>query len=1026
VARPLDRKLVVAPTAGEARELLRRLALEGGGWVGFELTTPRPLALSLARDALDAGGLRLLDPFDQQALLDEALDAVVQSGIGDGLDELTEGVGFREAVHGAVTALRLAGLDAEALRAAGRRDWKRRVFLARVLERYDALLAGRRRADTSTVLSFALAALDRSPDAVTPALGADSIALMPGLGCRGLVGKLLDALRARGATVLETDPVVGLEPPEGILWRAAGTPTGGSFLHAPAEGPREAHTPRIELFRAGSINDELREVLRRAVAAGRRWDEVEIIATDPVAYGSALHALSVRLGVPVTYAVGLPVERTRTGRVVQAYLDWISEGFQAHVIRRLLEAGDLRPRRGARFHAPADLARRFRSLRIGWGRLRYRAQIRQALTALEQTERGKWESAEAFERSTARAREELEALRSILFRPLQETPSVPDRAGEGGGPVSPAELARGLSAFLRRVPRGSGPDAAAREQIERIVERVRATLDRRTNFEAALSILRRHLAIRVRAPEPGEGPDEAGAPWRSEGGHLHLSDPEHGGVSGRPSVFIVGVDAERVPGAGAQDPILPDSDRRLVGHALPTSSDLLRERVFRFAALFARLRGEVTLSYGAWDAVEARSVAPSPVMLQALRLERRDPSVTFEDLHRALGRVACPLPGEGRPALDGDDVWMRALGSGGILRRGTETVRAAFPRLDAGLAARDARREELPGPHHGVIESRPELDPRGHPELVISASRLEDLGTCPLRYLYGNVVRIRPPDDPELDPDRWLDPLRRGGLMHAVYEGTLREARARKIEPKSAAFETLALETLDAQVRAARAEVPSPGDGVARREIGALQEDVRSFVLMIRERGAPWVALEFGFGLGERPAVVLDVPGGAIRLRGAVDRVDEDLSGIFVIDYKTGVPRDHQSGKGAFNGGRRLQHAVYSEAVERLLDRQVVAGQYHFPTRRGENEVHSYERARLHPLPELLARMLDGVAAGAFIPTDESADCRFCDYAPICRVNASGQGGAESPMAEWTKERLVGPGTPPELAYLSSVRTLED
>ena len=64
--------------------------------------------------------------------------------------------------------------------------------------------------------------------------------------------------------------------------------------------------------------------------------------------------------------------------------------------------------------------------------------------------------------------------------------------------------------------------------------------------------------------------------------------------------------------------------------------------------------------------------------------------------------------------------------------------------------------------------ARPELDPRVNPDVVLSASRLEDLGTCPLRYLYRTVLRLRPPDDPEFDPDRWLNALERGSLLHAV------------------------------------------------------------------------------------------------------------------------------------------------------------------------------------------------------------------------------------------------------------------
>ena len=50
----MDRKLLVAPTFGAGRELLRGLARRGHGWVGFEVSTPRPLALRLARPALTA------------------------------------------------------------------------------------------------------------------------------------------------------------------------------------------------------------------------------------------------------------------------------------------------------------------------------------------------------------------------------------------------------------------------------------------------------------------------------------------------------------------------------------------------------------------------------------------------------------------------------------------------------------------------------------------------------------------------------------------------------------------------------------------------------------------------------------------------------------------------------------------------------------------------------------------------------------------------------------------------------------
>jgi ATP-dependent helicase/nuclease subunit B len=676
--------------------------------------------------------------------------------------------------------------------------------------------------------------------------------------------------------------------------------------------------------------------------------------------------------------------------------------------------------------APGDLARRFRSLRIGWGRRRYRRQIRQALEVLDAASPRRGESEARLRRRTETARNEIRALRSILFPTLKATPSVPDRMGEGGGPVSPAELARGLRAFLRRTPKGKGPDAAARAELMRILERVEATLRRRTHFEAAVAILQRHLDFRVSAPTPdGEGGDDRGAPWRSEGGHLHLSDLEHGGFSGRPEVFVVGIDADRIPGPGTQDPVLLDSERRALSEDLPTSADIMRERVFRFAAFLARLRGRVTVSYCGWNAADARTVAPSPLLLQVLRLQRRDGTLAFADLHEALGRACSAFPEVDAPDLDGDDVWLRALRGGNVLRAGVDAVRAAFPRLDAGLTAAHLR-ADVPGPHHGLVEPRPEeLDPRRNEGLVVSASRLEDLGTCPLRYLFSSVLRLYPPDDYELDPDRWLDPLQRGSLLHAVFEATLRRAHDEGVRPGEAAFADLAAEALDAECVRAREEIPAPGEGVRNRELTSLAEDVRSFVRMVRELSPRWVALELRFGLGDADELVLQVPGGEVRLRGAVDRVDEDLQGLHVIDYKTGVSRDYGAGTGAFHGGRRLQHAIYAEAAEGLLGGEVVAGEYHFPTRRGENQRHVFPRLQLAGLPTLLGHMLDAAGAGAFVPTDDENDCRFCDFAEVCRVSRDPFGKIHSPMAEWSKEHL-GVGLSPAVQHLKAVRGFED
>ncbi|MDX1495763.1 MAG: hypothetical protein R3253_16960, partial [Longimicrobiales bacterium] len=282
---PVGRKLLVAPNMAAGRELLRRLTLDGSGWVGFEVTTVSRLAHRLAEGGLERSQSTILDPFDHQALLDEALDSALTAEKA-GLGELSEGVGFREKVHGAVNALRLAGITPKDLDGARFVQWQKKLFLLRVLQRYERLLAERRRADPATVLRLALSALDDAGNKLPPSLDADSIHLMPGLNTRGLAGRLIAELGARGGRVLETDPVVGLEAPGAVLWGKSGAPSPGSFLHAVEALEDGVDVLEVDLFHAASVDAELREVLRRIVEQGLRWDQVEIVTPDPAAYGS--------------------------------------------------------------------------------------------------------------------------------------------------------------------------------------------------------------------------------------------------------------------------------------------------------------------------------------------------------------------------------------------------------------------------------------------------------------------------------------------------------------------------------------------------------------------------------------------------------------------------------------------------------------------------------------------------------------------------------------------------------------------
>ncbi len=185
------------------------------------------------------------------------------------------------------------------------------------------------------------------------------------------------------------------------------------------------------------------------------------------------------------------------------------------------------------------------------------------------------------------------------------------------------------------------------------------------------------------------------------------------------------------------------------------------------------------------------------------------------------------------------------------------------------------------------------------------------------------------------------------------------------------------------------------------------------------------MALELAFGIGDDDPVLLELEQGQLRLRGAIDRVDENLQGVHVVDYKTGVPWGLEGGSGTFDGGRRLQHALYAHAAEQRLGGTVVSGEYHYPTRRGENQAFVFDRLRLAGVGPLLDLMLDTVASGSFVPTERADDCRFCDYADVCRARQARFGKVISPLAEWSEQHL-NTGLWPAFAQLKRVRTFED
>ena len=1043
---PTDDKLLLCQPRGVGRELLHALARSGVSWLGFRAQTPRDLAKEIAAPFLARDDLAPIDGFQELALLDEAIDEVLDSTVGAVLADLREAVGFRNALASAVREMRLSGLDAGSVAAARLEDPRKCAALAAIQHRYEAGLRSASLVDLSDVLRRAVAVLEDGAALearvfIGAALEA-RVFIVPGMPLHGLRGALLERLLERGAEVLPADPVGGVDAPEGLLQPATeGPPIGPfSFLYAVEDllvptlfTPGEERED-IEIFAAASPVDEIREVLRRVMAAGIPWDEVEIVTTDRIVYGTALDSIAPGLvaagdhGTRVTHAAGLPVARTRVGRAITGYLRWIGEGFPEELLRSLFQYGLLRGDSGEHGFSGQRAARLIRSLRIGWGRNRYRRQVEWALEGLDRPPRERDRrnlTDEQVARSRERRRTDLEALRDVLEPILEATPSTPDRLDTNSVTVSPAALAGGVLCFLDFVPTPEEPDTEgeAKRRLVEVLQRAAATLTRETTFGAAVAILQRFLDLRVPSPST-----HGRVPWSSAGGYLHFTDIDHGGLSGRPNTFVVGLDAGRFPGLGTQDALLLDIDRIRLTDELPISADLLAERRYALAAMLAGLRGRVALSYSAWDASEGRNLSPSPVLLQALRLKTLNPSATYEDLHGTTRPICGPVPSSDA-RIGSVDVWLDHLDDNGVLRPGLEAVRTEFRGLDDGLRGRELRLDGGLNAHKGVVVPRPDLfDPRRQGrELLLSASRLETLAGCPLRYFFGYVLGLRPPDDVKFKADNWLDPLQRGSMFHDVYEELVNTALGRGLDTDDPELVTLAEAIFERAIDSARFNVPTPSEAVFERERRELRADLDVFLGMLAEDGARWLATEwkFGFGDPESPEVELLLGDDAVYLRGAVDRIDElDGEALGIVDYKTGSAFKFRPNTGTYNNGSRLQHALYSQAVEQILERPVAQAEYQFPTVKGDPRRALYERALLDRWPEILMALFDMIAAGHFLPPfDDNPPCKICDFKSVCRVSEDRYGKQTSPPVEWAKENHA---LKPEYEPMLRLRHIDD
>lgn len=986
-AHLLEGKWLLAPSRRVGFQWLDRLALDGLPVVNLHVRTLKSAAFELACPLLADRGLSTLSEEMAPFLVDTLFSRLAGRGSGYLLGQ-PPGEGLYRKVFGAIRDLRLAGLSRADLSGGSPGDPAKARDLSLLLDEYARELESRRLVDYAGLLDLARERLISSPES----LGPETLLLLPG---------------EPELTVRERD-LLGLIPPGRLIRLEVDSPSRGvsvpaalARVFAPQDNASSSRVPSVGIFRAVGEPNEVREALRRVLENGWRLDEVELLHTDPEIYVPLVFELGRSLpemrrgsplGVPFTFAEGVPVRLSRPGRALVAWLEWISRDFPQNALAAILHDGLLEVADAQEDYG--ELAALLRLAPIGVGRDRYLPGLDRLVRSLERRPASLGgEDDEDRESSPDRERDSrrlglARTLRTFVRRLVELSP-------EPGAPAK--ELIERAARFLNESVRSVNElDNFARESLLEHIREIGEWVGETSGLDTVSCLAGLVDSLRV----GGSGP----AP-----GCIHVAGLHSGGHSGRPVTFILGLDDSRFPGAGLQDPVLLDAERLRLSPGLPTAASRLERGVSEFVDLLARIGGQVFTGFSCRSILDNREMFPSPILLHVYRALSGDFSADQALMLERLPAAVSFAPRNSESCLDIAEWWMHALCAGPSRAAHRALVEREFPHLGQGRRAVEARLSgRLTGYDGWVPEAGRDLDPTAGHGRVMSASAFELLGRCPLAFFYRYGLGIDPPREHSADLEIWLENMDAGSLLHSVFHDFIHTLRGGGRVPENTPEQSELLSGILADwIGRYRQEHPPASESAFHRRRRMLERTAAVFLSeeAVHCRTSTPVYLEWAVGMepeqggegGCFPAGRIELADGrSVRVQGRIDRVDRTAGGNFAVwDYKTGSSGRY-SLSNPFRQGRVMQHWLYLRLAGETLSREhdpdsrVESFGYFFPGPAERGRRLWWKSDNLDAGEEILALLCEIVSAGAFIATNEGdrenqPDCRFCDFQAACR-----------------------------------------
>jgi DNA helicase-2/ATP-dependent DNA helicase PcrA len=243
-------------------------------------------------------------------------------------------------------------------------------------------------------------------------------------------------------------------------------------------------------------------------------------------------------------------------------------------------------------------------------------------------------------------------------------------------------------------------------------------------------------------------------------------------------------------------------------------------------------------------------------------------------------------------------------------------------------------------------------------ELLLSHRQVDDYQTCPLKYRYVHQLRV---------PILRHHTVVYGSTIHAVVEFYLKRRVAGSYTSLDDLLEEYERKWLNQGFISWEHEEERKRAGRAALTRFWHQEEAEGLK-------PTWVEKDFAFSVG------------ANRVRGRFDRVDEDLLGAVIVDYKTSeVTRQKDADRRVAENlqlkmyalaWREMTGALPQRVELRFIETHVVGR--HTP---GEADVQAAVAA--------VEAAAAGIRARRFEATPSRQACRYCAYSQICPFTAT-------------------------------------